>query len=45
VPPSKAEAGGIDVLPYILLPLSGPEEFDIEVRGSGPAEMMTDGNV
>lgn len=31
VPPSTVEAPGMDVLPYILLPLAGPEEFDLEV--------------
>ena len=31
VPPSKITAPGIDALPYILLPLAGPEEFDLEV--------------
>jgi len=30
VPPSKTTAPGIDALPYILLPLAGPEEFDLE---------------
>ncbi|KAF8801366.1 DUF383-domain-containing protein [Phlegmacium glaucopus] len=29
-PPSKTIAPGIDALPYILLPLAGPEEFDLE---------------
>ncbi|KAF8621882.1 hypothetical protein AX15_007438 [Amanita polypyramis BW_CC] len=29
-PPSNKPAPGIDVLPYILLPLAGPEEFDLE---------------
>lgn len=32
VPPSTIEAPGIDILPYILLPLAGPEEFDLDVR-------------
>jgi hypothetical protein len=31
VPPSKTTAPGIDALPYILLPLAGPDEFDLEV--------------
>lgn len=31
VPPSKKEASGIEALPYLLLPLAGPEEFDLEV--------------
>ena len=30
--PSTTSAPGIDILPYILLPLAGPEEFDLEVR-------------
>ncbi|PPQ97870.1 hypothetical protein CVT26_013039 [Gymnopilus dilepis] len=30
VPPSTVTAPGIDALPYILLPLAGPEEFDLE---------------
>lgn len=32
VPPSTSVAPGIDALPYILLPLAGPEELDLEVR-------------
>jgi hypothetical protein len=32
VPPSVTVAPGIDALPYLLLPLAGPEEFDLEVR-------------
>ena len=32
VPPSEKTSPGIDVLPYILLPLAGPEEYDLEVR-------------
>lgn len=34
VPPSTLQAPGMDVLPYILLPLAGPEEFDLEVPHS-----------
>ncbi|KAJ7233072.1 hypothetical protein C8J57DRAFT_1090772, partial [Mycena rebaudengoi] len=30
VPPSVTVAPGIDALPYLLLPLAGPEEFDLE---------------
>jgi hypothetical protein len=32
VPPAQLTAPGMDCLPYILLPLAGPEEFDLEVR-------------
>lgn len=31
VPPSTKEAPGIEALPAILLPLAGPEEFDLDV--------------
>ncbi len=31
MPPSIIEAPGINILPYVLLPLAGPEEFDLEV--------------
>lgn len=30
VRPSKTAAPGIDALPYLLLPLAGPEEFELE---------------
>ncbi|KAI9067968.1 DUF383-domain-containing protein [Trametes sanguinea] len=30
VPPSTVTAPGMDILPYVLLPLAGPEEFDLE---------------
>ncbi|KAJ3507598.1 hypothetical protein NLJ89_g6209 [Agrocybe chaxingu] len=30
VPPSKETAPGIDALPYLLLPLAGPEEYDLD---------------
>jgi len=30
VPPSETTAPGINILPSILLPLAGPEEFDLE---------------
>lgn len=31
IQPGDPTAAGIDVLPRILLPLAGPEEFDLEV--------------
>ncbi|KAI0339412.1 DUF383-domain-containing protein [Trametopsis cervina] len=31
-PPSNIEAPGIDMLPYLLLPLAGPEEFDLDAQ-------------
>ncbi|KIK91846.1 hypothetical protein PAXRUDRAFT_26903 [Paxillus rubicundulus Ve08.2h10] len=34
VPPSSVVAPGVDALPYILLPLAGPEELDLEVESS-----------
>jgi hypothetical protein len=34
IQPGDPTAVGIDVLPRILLPLAGPEEFDLEVRQS-----------
>ncbi|OSX64123.1 hypothetical protein POSPLADRAFT_1045243 [Postia placenta MAD-698-R-SB12] len=30
VSPSTVEASGMEILPYLLLPLAGPEEFDLE---------------
>lgn len=36
MPPSTVAAPGIDILPYVLLPLAGPEEFDLEVRSCLP---------
>ncbi|KIM88162.1 hypothetical protein PILCRDRAFT_770815 [Piloderma croceum F 1598] len=30
IPPSTIEAPGVDILSYLLLPLAGPEEFDLE---------------
>ena len=32
IPPSTTVAPGMDVLPYLLLPLAGPEEYDLDVR-------------
>ena len=40
IPPSDVEAPGINMLPYLLLPLAGPEEYDLEV--SSP--LLTSGN-
>jgi hypothetical protein len=36
VPPSTVESPGINMLPYLLLPLAGPEEFDLDVSSSFP---------
>ncbi|KAG5650955.1 hypothetical protein H0H81_010411 [Sphagnurus paluster] len=36
----KAWAAGIDVLPYILLPLAGPEEFDLEESDALPPALQ-----
>lgn len=35
IPPSRKEAPGVDSLPAILLPLTGPEEFDLDVGFEG----------
>jgi len=40
VPPSTKEAPGIDALPAILLPLTGPEEFDLDVRCERPWKVI-----
>ncbi|KDR67629.1 hypothetical protein GALMADRAFT_130070 [Galerina marginata CBS 339.88] len=40
VPPSKATAPGIDALPYILLPLAGPEEFDLDDQEKLPEALQ-----
>lgn len=34
IPPLDILAPGINMLPYLLLPLAGSEEFDLDVRGS-----------
>ena len=34
VPPSEAKAPGMDMLTYLLLPLAGPEDYDLEVSTS-----------
>ncbi|KAF8184421.1 hypothetical protein BJ912DRAFT_974782, partial [Pholiota molesta] len=36
VPPSKVTAPGINALPYLLLPLAGPEELDLEDQEKVP---------
>ncbi|KAK2462246.1 hypothetical protein APHAL10511_005742 [Amanita phalloides] len=40
VPPSNILAPGIDVLPYLLLPLAGPEEFDLEDQEKLPEPLQ-----
>ncbi|KAH9893547.1 DUF383-domain-containing protein [Cubamyces lactineus] len=40
VPPSTVAASGIDILPYVLLPLAGPEEFDLEDQELLPAALQ-----
>ncbi|EJD07430.1 DUF383-domain-containing protein [Fomitiporia mediterranea MF3/22] len=40
VPPSNVEAPGMNILPYILLPLAGPEEFDFEDQEKLPAALQ-----
>lgn len=40
VPPSTKEASGVDVLPAILLPLAGPEEFDLDDLDKLPASLQ-----
>ncbi|KAK7466263.1 Protein hgh1 [Stygiomarasmius scandens] len=40
VPPSTITAPGIGVLPYILLPLAGPEEFDLEDQEKLPEALQ-----
>lgn len=32
IPHSKRQALGLNVLPRILLPLAGPEEYELDVR-------------
>ena len=36
VPPSSHPAPGIDALQYVLLPLAGPEEFDLDAQEQLP---------
>ncbi|KAH8116309.1 hypothetical protein DFH11DRAFT_1701313 [Phellopilus nigrolimitatus] len=40
VPPYGVSAPGINALPYILLPLAGPEEFDLEDQEKLPAAVQ-----
>ncbi|KAF8552878.1 DUF383-domain-containing protein [Imleria badia] len=40
VPPSTIVAPGIDALPYILLPLAGPEELDLEDQEKLPSALQ-----
>ncbi|RDB23378.1 Protein HGH1 [Hypsizygus marmoreus] len=40
VPPSSIEAPGMDALQYILLPLAGPEEFDLEDQEKLPEALQ-----
>ena len=40
VPPSEEKAPGMNCLPYILLPLAGPEEFDIEDQDLLPESLQ-----
>ncbi|KAK0203110.1 hypothetical protein DFS33DRAFT_1374967 [Desarmillaria ectypa] len=40
VPPSTVEAPGIGLLPYLLLPLAGPEEFDLEDQEKLPEPLQ-----
>ncbi|KAI0766657.1 DUF383-domain-containing protein [Trametes elegans] len=40
VPPSTIAAPGIDILPYVLLPLAGPEEYDLEDQELLPSALQ-----
>lgn len=40
VPPSDLLAPGIDTLQYILLPLAGPEEFDLDTQDQLPEALQ-----
>ena len=40
VPPSDLRAPGIDALQYILLPLAGPDEFDLETQEQLPEALQ-----
>ncbi|KZS94384.1 DUF383-domain-containing protein [Sistotremastrum niveocremeum HHB9708] len=40
VPPSTVKAPGINILQYLLLPLAGPEELDIDEQDDLPASLQ-----
>jgi Domain of unknown function (DUF384)/Domain of unknown function (DUF383) len=40
VPPSNLSAPGIDALQHILLPLAGPEEFDLDAQEQLPEALQ-----
>ncbi|KAG2362174.1 hypothetical protein BDR07DRAFT_1357939 [Suillus spraguei] len=40
VPPSTSSVPGVDALPYILLPLAGPEELDLEEQEKLPSALQ-----
>ncbi|KAE9390438.1 DUF383-domain-containing protein [Gymnopus androsaceus JB14] len=40
IPPSKATAPGVGALPYLLLPLAGPEELDLDVQEKLPETLQ-----
>ncbi|KAG9309887.1 hypothetical protein JVU11DRAFT_9917 [Chiua virens] len=40
VPPTTTVAPGIDTLPYVLLPLAGPEELDLEDQEKLPSALQ-----
>ncbi|KAF8524169.1 hypothetical protein JB92DRAFT_2881377 [Gautieria morchelliformis] len=40
VPPSATSAPGVNILPAILLPLAGPEEFELEDQEKLPAALQ-----
>ncbi|KAF7983741.1 hypothetical protein HWV62_19709 [Athelia sp. TMB] len=40
VPPSETAAPGMDILPYVLLPLAGPEEFDLDDQEKLPSALQ-----
>ncbi|KAF7798572.1 hypothetical protein EIP86_009794 [Pleurotus ostreatoroseus] len=40
IPPSTTVAPGMDVLPYLLLPLAGPEEYDLDEQELLPSALQ-----